>query len=152
MYTPSILITLFSTLLSVPISVSAAPTTTSPIQSSKPFKLISKSLTAPFHFSNLYIETYHISPAINYATLYALSEQTHGVDLQLNGTAAEFKHKQTTLIFPLQGFSESWQITKEGDTHPVQISVGEGTKGIFLDGKGDLQYSKPKSDGWYGEF
>lgn len=82
------------------ISLAVPITTDSEYQSHDKFTLKSHVL-APANpaFENLYLEPYHISPAVNYATLYPKSGANQGVIGYLNGTEQELEDDQGNLLF-----------------------------------------------------
>ena len=128
----------------------------SQVEHSPSFRLRSRSLTAQSgKFANLYVETYHVSPAVNYAVLQHASVDTPAIVGYLNGTKGELSAGRGDLVFPLTSFPEVWIITEATETatessNPVEISVGYGTRNMFID-QGVLKYFNPSSGGWYGE-
>ncbi|KAL8905674.1 MAG: hypothetical protein Q9207_002488 [Kuettlingeria erythrocarpa] len=101
-------------------------------------------------FDNLYLKPYHIYPTFNYATLYPKSDNSSGIVGFLNGTTQQLEDHQGNLLFyggggALYGFViDSVNATYK----PVEINVGSGTQGIFID-RGLLRYNNPMSGGFY---
>ena len=130
-------------------SAPAATASTAPIRS---FKLKSRVLKPhkAHKFDKLYLESYHIEPAFNYAVLHSQTVQDPGIVGHLNGTATEIAHREADLLFPGNGFPYGFVLFRIDGFHgPVEINAGNGTKGIYIDGK-ILKYASASHGGFYG--
>lgn len=132
--------------------VVAAPTP--PIETFRPFKLKSRGLSPSNPaFNNLYLEPYHIYPALNYAVLSLKSTQNPGVIGYLNGTATEPADDQGDLLFHFGSDEPPYGFVIDlvnATSNPIEINAGNGTQGIFID-QGIIKYHNPISGGFYGE-
>ena len=123
------------------------------------FKL--RSLAPPFSntaYNKLFLSTYHIAPALNYAIL---SPPDPGIIGFLNGTAAEIAREDANLIFDFGNGGSEGEPTYYGfiidqvnvTDAIVEINAGDdGTRGIFVDEGGLLRYrGEGREGGFYGE-
>lgn len=121
-------------------------------ETSKTFKLKSLVLSpSDPSFDNLYLEGYHIYPGGNYAVLSPKSATNPGIIGYLNGTAADFAHENTELLFNFSPGPYGFIIDSVNATYnPILINAGNGTTGIFID-QGIIKYQNPISGGFYGK-
>lgn len=143
------LLNTFAALLPLVLAAPAPPN-----QTSRQFKLKSHVLSPPNQaFENLYLNTYHIAPAYNYAVLEPQTDRAPGIIGHLNGTAKELARDEGDLIFDFSGaqFPYGFVIDQVNATYnPILINAGNGTKGIFVD-QGVIKYHNPMSGGFYGK-
>lgn len=153
----------------LPLAVSAPLSTpvkraASPIVSSTPFTLTSKTLDGSTPFNALPVYPYHIDPTDNWAVLGAGGTTSPAPTAVINGTVDELATARGDLVF---GFGAdgslpySWIVSGQfGAGVPIQINAGEGTRGIYLHDDGReageelyvLEYDTPFFSGWYGKF
>lgn len=129
--------------------------TTTPLVSTvqRFFKLKSQVLT-PLNpsFESLYLKTYHVYHAFNYAVLGPKTVANPGIIGHLNGTTDDFTYDNTDLIFGLGGiYPFGFVIDQVNATYyPIEINAEGGTKGIVID-QGVIKYHNPISGGFYGQ-
>lgn len=97
---------IFSTLLAfLPLSVLTSPLPTDPIIQSPSFRLYSRPLDASLtNLTDLYLESYHIYPAFDYAVLTPQTEQDAGRVGYLNGTNEDFENENAVSFLKLATF------------------------------------------------
>lgn len=133
-------------------TTASVPTATASVAPTRSFKLKSRVLKPhkAHKFDKLYLESYHIEPAFDYAVLHSQTGQDPGIVGHLNGTATEIAHREADLLFPGNGFPYGFVLSQINAFYgPVEINAGIGTKGIYIDGK-ILKYDGAPSGGFYG--
>ena len=106
-----------------------------PSLNSPSLKLTSRVLTPPnSSFNNLYLSSYHIYPAFDYAVFVTNNTQGSGIVGYLNGTAAEFVEHETDLVYDIGNGNPPYGFVIQqvySSYNPVEIKGGKWDEGGF---------------------
>ena len=100
-------------------------------------------------FNGTVLTGYHTGAGTSYAVLTSDASQSRTAYLE--GTEQQLQVKSGTLVFPTANF-DTHLVLGNGENEPVQINVGEGSKGIFVSEDNTVTINKRPQVDFYGEW
>lgn len=104
-------------------------------------------------FNGAALTSYHTGAGRGWAVLHRGDEAPRTA--YLNGTEAQLRANSGTLVFPFDAGEAALQLSAPGSGRPLEIAVGPGSLGLYVDSHGDdheLKINHRPQQAFYGKW
>ena len=143
-------------LLSLPLTSAApaAPTLEARVEPviRSPFFTLRASTYERVEFNGAALTSYHTGAGRGWSVLQRGDDAPRTA--YLNGTEAQLRANSGTLVFPFDAGEAALKLSAPGSAQPLEISVGPGSLGLYVDSHGDdheLKINHRPQQAFYGK-